>query len=410
MSESIAALCGPCDLLTTDNSKVMPKEEIPYNKTINRHEIATLDYRRILSWINTNKQGSVNFAENKKKGSLISLLIKVQRSFPFNIFLGEGGPLYIICGYLAGKKIIREHKTGVICSSFMPYADHIIACLLKKKFPYLVWVADFRDLHVEPIYKNTIWPDFQKKVEEYILRRADIVTTVSDGLLSKMKLIHPNVHTITKGVQLRYPKEQFEKFTINYSGSLFQDFRDPRPLFRALNALIKSGKISASTIRIQYAGKDGGKMNKWATDCGVDNIFISAGMVPRQQALELQDKAHINLLLTSSSNEHSGLLTGKLFEYIESGREILCLINGTKDSEIEAIFSRYNLGSVLYNESEVEEYIFEKFKEWRATGSVQSHHNRVEIIKEMSWKKQAQRVLNLVDEAMASKQGDSSRS
>jgi glycosyltransferase involved in cell wall biosynthesis len=379
---------------------------MPIHPKIIVKESFTLDYRRIIAWVTgRNEKAGAQFSEQTKESLIIAWLIKLQRSFPFNIFLAEGSFFYILISYRKAVNIIRQQDVNVVFSSFMPYADHIIAWMLKRKFPHLIWIADYRDLHVEPIYKNVLWPDFQKKVEKIILNKADVVTTVSDGLSQKMSALHHHVHTITKGVDLRETTEHFEKFTIFYSGSLFKDFRDPKPLSNALSQLIHQQKIDIDKISFIYAGKDGALMSKWASECNISDLFENKGLLTRDEAIHLQDKAHINLLLTSASKEHTGLLTGKLFEYIESGREILCLINGTQDKEIESIFQNYGLGKVLYDQDSVKDYILVKYNEWMETGQVKSNQNKNEIVQDISWERQAEKIINLVKAALAKKKG-----
>ena len=176
---------------------------MPIHPKIIVKESFTLDYRRIIAWVTgRNEKAGAQFSEQTKESLFIAWLIKLQRSFPFNIFLAEGSFFYILISYRKAVNIIRQQDVNVVFSSFMPYADHIIAWMLKRKFPQLIWIADYRDLHVEPIYKNVLWPDFQKKVEKLILNKADVVTTVSDGLSQKMSALHHHVHTITKGCLL----------------------------------------------------------------------------------------------------------------------------------------------------------------------------------------------------------------
>lgn len=399
LSDALSKLTRKCFVITSDNSKVLPVEPLPINPDIEVFPCFTCDYRTIsgrLSKAGTTKHGA-QFSEHKKDSPIAQFLLRVQRSFPFNLLLAEGSILYIFNAYFTAKRLIRQHNIKVVFSSFMPYADHIIARMLKGKFPQLIWIADFRDLQVEPIYKNTLGPGFQKKVEKFLLQKADIITTVSDGISAKMKEIHSNVHTITKGVTLRPVLSSFNHFTIHYSGSLFLDYRDPRPLFRVMNKLLLDQKLDVNKVRFIYAGKDGKRMSLWAAENGLESIFVNKGMLPREVALEYQSKSHINLLLTSASEEHTGLLTGKLFEYIEAGREILCWIKGSKDQEIERMFDDYGLGSVLYKRDDLEAYIISKYREWIETGEVRSHHKRVKIMQELSWEHQAGKVLQLIE-------------
>lgn len=397
LSTAISDKCTASYLITTDNRKILPNESLPLHSRMQRFEAITFDYRKVISLLKGKKnQSGAQFSEKTKASFFASWMIKIQRSIPFNIFLAEGSIFYIIHAYFIGKRLIRTKNINIIYSSFMPYSDHIVAWMLKKKFPSLIWVADFRDLHVEPIYKNVIWPNFQKKVEKFILGNADVVTTVSDGISQKMMALHQNVHTITKGVDIRTSKIGFDKFTIHYSGSLFQQYRDPKPLFNVLAGLIKEHKINKDKICFLYAGKDGSLMQQWAGTCGISDVFVNKGMLSRNEAIEIQDKAHINLLLTSASDEHAGLLTGKLFEYIEAGKEILCFIKGSRDKEIETMFTKFQLGIVLYDEDKIREYILKKYNEYIKTGEVKANHLQDAILQNMSWERQADRVFDLV--------------
>ena len=49
------------------------------------------------------------------------------------------------------------------------------------------------------------------------------------------------------------------------------------------------------------------------------------GHVSREKALQAQRNADLLLLLESSNEESRGVLTGKIFEYIASGRPIICI-------------------------------------------------------------------------------------
>lgn len=385
-------------LITTDNRKYLPNEVLEIHPNITRREAFTLDYRRIVAWIKGKKaKAGAQFSEGTKKSPIIVWAIKVQRSFPFNLLLAEGALFYIINGYKIGNQLIKEQAVNVIYSSFMPYADHIIAYFLKKKNPSIQWVADFRDLHVEPIYKNTIWPSFQRRVEKKLLRKADLITCVSEGISIKMRSFHPNVLTITKGVTPRPLVTQYDVFTIAYSGSLFLDFRDPKLLFQAISALRNEGKLQK--IQILYAGKDSSTMMKWADEYGVKDVYVDKGFVSRQEALTLQDRSHINLLLTSSSPEHQGLLTGKLFEYFEAGNPVLCIVKGVQDTELENIFNELQAGHIAYDPSDIsllKNFILTKYIEWESTGAVKPTIDFQKLKNSYSWPGQAHKLLSAI--------------
>ncbi|MEY3421804.1 MAG: hypothetical protein RIR48_2104, partial [Bacteroidota bacterium] len=219
--------------------------------------------------------------------------------------------------------------------------------------------------------------------------------SVSEGLSNKLKGYHSNVLTLTKGVNIRPVQTLYDTFTISYVGGLYLDFRDPRPVF---NAIQTWRTLAPKPIRFRYVGKDGRQMRAIAIECGIEDIFEDDGFVKREQASLVQDRSHMNLLLTSSSQEHKGVLTGKLFDYIESRRPVLCMINGVYDEELEAFFRKYNLGKIFYPDQEmmIVKYIDDLYIKWKNTGTLNGNSDVNLLTKSLSWEVQAMKLIAAV--------------
>ena len=342
---TFAEIFDKVHVLTSDNYTRFPNKERPLPANLHLNSIYTLDYRRLLAGKN-NKDS--HKATTKKASPFFLWLLKVQKSFPFSLFLSEGNLIYIYGAYQKSKKLITNGNITTIYSSFGPYADHFVAYLLKKKYPDLKWIADYRDLQIEPIYKNVILTKYQLRIEKMILRKADLVTSISDGLSKQLESNGRPTKTILRGVDLRQAEKQYEKFTISYTGSLYFDYRDPRPLFSVLKNMISKSIIDKDDLQIIYAGRDSLRFSEWITEYGLVDVFINHGMVTQEKAQSIQNKSHVNLLLTSSSPELTGVLTGKIFEYFEALNPTLCLINGVYDPEFEALFTELDAGTVVY--------------------------------------------------------------
>ena len=382
-------------VLTSDNYNRFPTKSRPLPSNLNLESVYTFDYRRLLAG-KENKDS--HKATTKKASSFFQWLLKVQKSYPFSLFLAEGNLIYIYGAYKKAKKLIANGNITTVYSSFGPYADHFVAYLLKRKYPHLKWIADYRDLQIEPIYKNVIFTNYQKRIERKVLSKTDLVTSISDGLSRQLELNDRPTKTILRGVELREPEKQYEKFTISYTGSLYFDYRDPRPLFTELKSMIDSKSIEASDISILYAGRDGMRFEEWVSEAGLKSIFNNKGMVTQEEAKTIQNRSHINLLLTSSSPELTGVLTGKVFEYFEALNPTLCLINGVYDPEFEALFSELSAGSIVYNppisKGKMHSFILDKYTEWKSTHQVKSTLNKEIIKSKYGWKSQVQKMLN----------------
>jgi len=384
-------------VLTSDNYQRFPQLKLPLNQNILVEDITTFDYRSVMSW---RKKTDSHIKMEKKQGKFYSILLKIQKSFPFNLLLAEGNLIYIINAYLKAVKLIKKHNISTIYSSFGPYADHYVAYLLKKKFPTIRWIADFRDLQIEPIYKNVIWKRLQRNIEKQILAKADVISTISEGLAKYLESYGNDVRAIPRGVEIRDPKTQFDKFTIAYTGSLYFDYRDPKPLFQAIRQLIDSNQMDSSQLNLVYAGRDGAQFESWIKSYGLEDSFKNYGLVSREKAQEIQDRSQINLLLTSSSNELSGVLTGKFFEYFEALNPILCLINGPYDPEFENIFRKLNAGVVTYSSDEenkkMKSFLLEKYEQFIHENIVTSTINQDILTSDYSWEAQTDKLLQII--------------
>ncbi len=380
------------NIITTSNRHRLLNDPLPI-EDLCVYESKTFDYRTLASF--RGGHNTTHFSEQAKARPLMQLAVKLHKSFPFNLIWGEGGLVYIIHAFFIAFRLVRQGKIKLIFSSYMPYSDHFVAFLLKIFFPKLVWIADFRDLHVEPVYKNVIWTPFQHTCNRLILSRANIVTTVSEGLAKHLRNYHPRVDVLRNGIAPllfdNTPPQYFEdtivKFTVSYTGSMFGDERDPSLFLRIIQDLFNENIISEDNFQIVYAGKDAESWQSSTRQFGIENLLKCKGLVPLAEAQGLQRASHINLLLTSATTEWSGVLTGKFYEYLAAERPVLVLINGVQDVEFESIMNQLNAGLVGYNAisyTVVRHFIVEKIKEWKATKNVLSTI-RKDQLKDFEW-------------------------
>jgi hypothetical protein len=370
-------------ILSTTNVKHLQQEHLPMQNMQIRY-LRTFDYRTInaiIRRIRGKKENITHFSEQQKSSRLAQLAVQMTKSFPFNLLWGEGGALYWLHALILGSRLIRKNNIQFIYSSYMPYSDHFAAYCLKCCFPKVFWLADFRDLHVEPVYKNVIWSRFQHRCNRFLLRKADLVTTVSFGLERHLKNYHHQTAVLRNGVDKisgQYaPTDdaQSPHFNITYTGSMFTDERSPYLLLTALNHLMQEQLIERTDIKIIYAGKDAEIWNNWLTRSNLSDLLLNFALVSTEKAQELQRTSHLNLLLTSASPDWSGVMTGKFYEYLAARKPIIVLINGSFDPEFEAVMRELNNGIVVYdqtNHSEqavqqqrLEHFLLQHYQRWK---------------------------------------------
>lgn len=374
-------------VITTSNQQVLQQERLPINGEA-VYLAKTFDYRTALTLY---KKKTVNQPETSKKNARW-LLIKLLDSVPFNLIFGEGGLLYILSAFFKAGKLLKKYQITHLHTSYRPLSDHFAAFLIKVFHPQLFWIADFRDLPVDPVIRNVYFPSFQSWFIKKLIAKANVVTTVSRGLQQHLLTYHTHAVILRNGISFKNRKtiatEPYDRFTVAYTGSLFQDKRDPGIFLEVLAGLTKSGTISRQDIKILYAGKDGASWRAWLDKYCLNDIFEDKGIVPLEEALRIQQSAHINLLLTYASSKMTGNLTGKLFEYLSAGKPIVISVKGCRDEEVEEIISETNAGLVVYDDSEsklaLQNFLQGEYDNWKK-GNTRHRTNESNALEAYSW-------------------------
>lgn len=375
-------------VLTTSNRNLLPQNNMKGLDAFDVTELQTKDYR--------SKRKQTHFEEAQKEKWTMRFGRKLIDSYPFNVWIGEGGSSYIRDGIKRGMDFLSKNPNTIIYTSFRPYADLYIGSKLKSSFPNAKWIVDFRDLHVDPMYKNVFFPAYQRRVDKKLLKKADLITTVSDGLAKELNKSLIQVKTIYNGIVPRPIEiEKFKKFTIAYTGSLFGNSRNPKSFFQYLQKQIEKGIIEKQNIAIKYAGKDGTKFKEYVSLYNLETQYEGLGVISHNKAKLLQQQSHVNLLLTSVTKNHKGVLTGKLFEYIGSLTPTLAVITGGKDPEIKNLLTQTGAGDVFYEGENECPAFMEWHKRWK--NNIPKINDSAMIQDKYSWDKALDKILSHLD-------------
>jgi len=333
--------------------------------------ISALDFRYFLR----KKKSGGTIVDKKKNNAWFQRAIKLMNTFPFSILIGEGGPVYLMNLIRKGNKAIREQKITHLYSSFRPFTDHFAAYILKKMNPHIYWIADFRDLMYDPYFNKIYFKTIHRRFFRNIFYTADLLTTVSDGLAVQLKSFNPYVITIRNAIPT-FP-EYFTpvsslKFSIAYTGSMYLDKKNAEPLFKALKELIGEGKLQKENVTIIYAGKDGFYWRDMAAAFDLIDVMDIRGELTSEDAMKIQKDACVNLLLTISSDDLTGILTGKMIEYFEAGNPILAIVKNQIDPELENNLKELQIGKSFSDQHSdltgIKNFLLEEYLHWRETG------------------------------------------
>lgn len=285
----------------------------------------------------------------------------------------------------AASRLLEQWKPDAIYASALPFTAFLVADSLSRQYG-IPWVAELRDLWVDNHYYKHYYnyPSWRQRIEEQLERRilssATGLVTVSEPLASTLKAKYgkPTVVIFNGFDPGDYPspsvipsRDNFIK--IVYTGTIYEDRRDPYVLFQALQKL----ETLAEKVRVAFYGRYLGGISELSKQYGVEHLVEINEMVSYEESLRLQSEADILLLLLWNDPKERGVYTGKLFEYIGARRPILAI--GYPDSVAAELIRDRHAGVVLNNPVHIAEQLQQWLAQKQQTGVIPSLPEEVRI-------------------------------
>ena len=234
-----------------------------------------------------------------------------------------------------GMKVIEEQKIDIIYSTSAPYTSHLIGYELKKKFN-LPWICDFRDSWVADPFAvySTLAKYINGKLEKKVVKAADRVIAVSEPIIADFIERYEDTEKVKYSVITNgYDEEDFsdydldkktEKYTITYNGSLYGN-RTAKRIFSAVEDLIKEGIIESSELTLRFVGNNGRDAREEIEEFAAryPGMVEQINYLPHGESIKQLENSTALLLLIEDGPGSDGIYTGKIFEYIRSGRIII---------------------------------------------------------------------------------------
>lgn len=234
-------------------------------------------------------------------------------------------------------KYLKENPVDAIVSTGPPHSMHLIAKGVKEATG-IKWIADFRDPWTEIFYFKHLnlsgWAlKKHKRLEQSVIDSADVVTVVSNKMKQDFAgRTSTPVEIITNGFDPDDFKpnpngeeetlEDKGKFTLTHTG-IFVDNGNPNKLWEVLGELCDKNKTFKEDLRIRLLGQVDKSVSDGIKEAGLNDNCICMGYVAHNQVTQWQQSASVLLLPLRKEPEAAAILTGKFFEYLASGREIL---------------------------------------------------------------------------------------
>lgn len=326
-------------------------------------------YRKIFKKKSENVQVIINHNLVKKSGIVTKILSIVKEFFNKKGIMGiyrmpDPKDFWI---FKASNYLNKFVKPDIILSSCGPYSTHLVAYLCKRKNNKIKWVADYRDLWTQNYFYPGLFPinKFEKFLEFKILKKADLVTTVSNNLKNDLEgFLGRHVTVIENGFDIddiqNLSDESFfpsdETIRLVFTGTIYDQYLETLEMVFDILSYIKSHKIDLKINFLIYS-KFNQKVHELINKYQLNKMVFQCGFLPREKCLLAQRDSTANIQLGVNDSNFNGVISGKIFEYIFSNTPIFCF-NYDKNAEIFHILNKSKAHyTTINNISEIETFI-----------------------------------------------------
>ncbi len=270
-----------------------------------------------------------------------------------NLFIPDARKFWIKPSVNFLNNYLKEHPVDAIVSTGPPHSMHLIAMELKERLN-IPWLADFRDPWTDIDYykdmKISAFADRKhKRLELKTIKGCSAMVVVSRDMKVNYELMGANnVNQITNG----YDSDDMNvqnvvrdaKFSISHIGTLPPSL-NLKGLWKVLSELSDELPNFRKNLEIKLIGKVDNSITDDISAFNLANQFTNIEYVSHDKAALLMKQSVILLLaINKDSPNAKGILTGKIFEYLASGRPIFAI--GPSDGDLAQILKESEAGFI----------------------------------------------------------------
>ena len=302
------------------------------------------------------KIGSGFVSEKKEPGLFHKISVWVRGNF----FIPDARKFWIKPSVQYLSEYLKSNPVDAVVSTGPPHSMHLIALGLKKELG-VKWIADFRDpwTNIDFYQELMLSSRADKKqhdLEKEVLTKADKVVTIGYTMTKEMEgLGAKNVETITNGFdEDDFPDSEVkldDEFSISHIGT-FSPSRNHPKLWQALAELKTENEAFANTFKLRTVGVVDHHVATAIEEADLSENWERIDYVSHAEVLRFQRSSKVLLVSINNTPNATGILPGKFFEYLASGRPILAI--GPKQSDIGTVLSKTKAG-IIVEKDDIEE-------------------------------------------------------
>ena len=316
------------------------------------------------------------FGNNKKKESAgflnpnPTLLGRFFQYVRANYFIPDARKFWIKPSVKFLSNYLKNNEIDVVITTGPPHSMHIIGLVLKDKFK-IKWISDFRDPWTEIDYFQQL-PLTKKankkhhQLEQEVLEKSDMVIVVGETMKKKFLKHNHNIEVLTNGFDSYENSLTIEldsNFSITHVGSMNTD-RNPTILWEVLYEISSENIDFKNNLRIKFIGKIDDTVIQDIQVFNPKNI-VRIPYLDHEEVRKYQASSQVLLLSINQVPNAKGIITGKIFEYLQAKRPILGI--GPEDGDAAAILKKTNAGNIVgfNNKIELKAAVLKLYKDFK---------------------------------------------
>jgi len=245
---------------------------------------------------------------------------------------------------------LEKHPVDAIVSTGPPHSMHLIALGLKKRFPHLRWIADWRDpwTNIDFYHQLKLTARADRKhhrLERVVLTTADVNVAVGWTMAAELDALGARrTEVITNGwdqADLPSPPPPVDDaYSLVHVGSMTAS-RDIPQLWPLLAERCRADPAFGDKLVLRFVGPVDQQVLANIERTGLANKVERVGSVDHALAMREMARARVLLLSVNDSANAKGVLTSKVFEYLATGRPILAF--GPTDGDVARVLGHGHL-------------------------------------------------------------------
>ncbi len=333
------------DVLTARNAPSVGRDpsllrQVPESVTVHPSWTPDLPFavRKLVKKLVSGPGAHAASAEPAAAGRRGNPLKRLLRTTLGNLLLPDPQVGWLPFALRRARKILRARQIDAVLITVPPFSSVRLATMLRREFPALPIVVDFRDewltttLDLVSFNKNERARTVAQKAESEAVRDATAVVLVTEAARRELLARYPGVdagrfHCVPNGFETRKRREATparveDRVVLTYVGSVYGS-TDPANLVEAVLLLPKALRAG---LRLRFIGHMETAAQRTSLERLGETVELK-GFMPQAEALAAMDDTDFLLLVTHDRIN----VSAKFYDYLSGSKPIVALVHPEGD-------------------------------------------------------------------------------